>query len=696
MSSSFESFDLLLAIPPQEKAARALAGVVVSVLPVPRGGAGAAAVMRLLATCVKYTVDRLVKPTDRARQLQASCTELARCLTELEQAAAVQRPLLIASESTSHPLWRRLLKLAEVKTASPAALLFMGCACMFAIHTNQPLPSTTSSHLRDLLRLELSTEDVECILLGYTPDTFLTETSISRLTRLWRDAVRTFSGTEPPTPDFSDRVRGQLLGTALNPTAAHSAGALDHRQVTGRQLTEVCQMFRHENALDKFLGVLGVMGMRTGLDVELLTTTPLAPPSGWTSHCLELDPRTGTLKVDLRSLVHDAAQPLSGCLPSRHELHIHLPDNVSKSLCTRIQQYPSATCLMNLYPDDPIPDPSLVLLPNSGDGIAVTWSRIRQSLGPWLVRSGMNTLTASLLSLDLSLIGRSKLYYAMVPTPEWRAAEADLYQRLGLESGAGNVEHATLVNDVGFGSQVVPSVDTIRKHDRLLLEMVLGAKPGPNSSEDSLIQHHNAFTSLTAWRVTLLLAMRSATSIDLSAELGPEDRWIAIHDKSTSNAKGYQPVPCCGFVARSIDLYCSHCEALAKRLTGLPPMRASAMARYAGLIGRRQNAKLFWMIDKKHRVVPVSSAQLTESLDESYQLPADVGRKVLENHLRARGLPSALIDQALRHNHAGLIHLSSFNHRDLQTSMRRLTIAIESIAVDLFSEPVSGLSKGKQ
>src|SRR3990167_5140104 len=150
----------------------------------------------------------------------------------------------------------------------------MGCACMFAIHTNQPLPSTTSSHLRDLLRLELSTEDVECILLGYTPDTFLTETSISRLTRLWRDAVRTFSGTEPPTPDFSDRVRGQLLGTALNPTAAHSAGALDHRQVTGRQLTEVCQMFRHENGVDKCAGDIDAAGVTAWLDLSLPGTRP--------------------------------------------------------------------------------------------------------------------------------------------------------------------------------------------------------------------------------------------------------------------------------------------------------------------------------------------------------------------------------------------------------------------------------------
>ena len=119
MSSSFESFDLLLAIPPQEKAARALAGVVVSVLPVPRGGAGAAAVMRLLATCVKYTVDRLVKPTDRARQLQASCTELARCLTELEQAAAVQRPLLIASESTSHLILPPYYRARPIRNVTP-------------------------------------------------------------------------------------------------------------------------------------------------------------------------------------------------------------------------------------------------------------------------------------------------------------------------------------------------------------------------------------------------------------------------------------------------------------------------------------------------------------------------------------------------------------------------------------------------
>lgn len=698
MSSSFESFDVLLAIPAQERVARALAGVVVNVLPIPRGSVGVTSVVRLLAKSITYTVGRLVNPTDPALQLQEACNALARCLGDLEKSAATQRPLLVAKESNAHPIWRHLVKLAEVKKPTPAVLLFIGCTFMSALTKEQPPPSATIDHLRDLSRLDLSDDDVACIVQGYTPDNLLPDSTINRLVRIWRDTVRSFSRTDPPPPSFSDQVLGQILGTALNPTPAHAAGALDHRQVSGRQMSQVCQKFKEEINKDTLLGALGVMCLRTGLNVELLTITPLTPVSGWTSHCLELDPRTGTLKVDLRSMVHDAARPMRGCQPSTHELLIHLPHTVGRSLLARIRQNPSATCLMDLYRNEPIPDPDLVLLPNSPDGIAVTWSRLRQTLGPWLLRSGMNALTASLLALDLSLLCRSKLYYATVPAAEWRTAEADLYHRLDLDAEPGSDELANVTDDIGFGSRVVPTADSLRRHDHLLLQRVSDTRPGPNSSVESLIRHHNAFTLLTAWRVTLLLAMRSTTSIDLSAEIQTGDPWIGIDDKSTSNATGFQPVPCCSFVSTSVDLYASHCEALARRLSRLASPDQKALmnvARYASLIGRRRNAKLFWMISKRHRVMPVSSAQLTKSLDSDYQLPADVGRKVLENHLRSKGLPSALIDMTLRHNHSGQIHLSAFSHRDLRTSMKRLSSAIDRIARDLFGEPTAGLSKGQ-
>lgn len=698
MSSSFQSLDLLLAIPPEERSARAHAGVVVGVLPVPRGGAGVASVMRLVSASVNSTINRLVHPNSRALEIQGACRELARCLTELERSAAVHRPLLTPRECPTDPLWRHLLKLAEDRKAQLAAQLFIGCAYMLAVNKNKPLASSTTGHLKDLSRLKLSTEDLDSLVLGYTPDTYLPENAISRLTGCWRETVRTFSLGDPPPPDFSDRVRGQLLGTALNPTAAHAAGALDHRQVTDRQLNQVCHMLQHEMTHGTLLGVLGVLCLRTGLDVELLTVTPLAPTTGWTSHCLELDPWTGTLKMDLRSLVHDAARPLQGCQPAAHELHIHLPSAIRVSLRSRSQENASATCLMDLYRDEPIPEPCQVLLPNSPDGISVTWSRLRQTLGPWLLRSGMNALTASLLSLDLSLICRSKLYYSTMSATEWKTAEADLYRRLDLDAEPGSDELANVTDDIGFGSRVVPTEDSLRRHDHLLLQRVSDTRPGPNSSVESLIRHHNAFTLLTAWRVTLLLAMRSTTSVDLSTEIHAGDQWIGVDDKSTSNATGFQPVPCCSFVSTSIDLYASHCAALARRVSRLasPDQKAlMGVARYASLISRRRNAKLFWMISKRHRVVPVSSAQLTKSLESGYQLPADVGRKVLENHLRSKGLPSALIDMTLRHNHSGQIHLSAFSHRDLRTSMRRLNSALHEIATDLFGEPTAGLSKGK-
>ena len=91
---------------------------------------------------------------------------------------------------------------------------------------------------------------------------------------------------------------------------------------------------------------------------------------------------------------------------------------------------------------------------------------------------------------------------------------------------------------------------------------------------------------------------------------------------------------------------------------------------------------------------PLASHSFCTPMDDSYQLPEDPGRKVLENALRAEGLPSSLVDLMLRHTHAGQHHLGNFNAVPQVVAHERLATAIERTARRLFKTPTAGLRRG--
>lgn len=686
--SALAATGAFLLVPPTNLQAHQMASRLVAILQPPLAAPFAREITALLVDAVEHTIGRLEMPKPEVLEvgqglkelrttIQAACTE-----AQLHSSA-----LSLRGKASSNPAWYQLAQVAgSGVTHQPQLLLYIGCATLLALRRESALPKVAAMHLKELADTQMMNDaTLDALLVGYAPVEHLASSWVSRLGRMWREVVKLYSGGDVPPPTWKDRITGQLLGAALNPPPAHSAGAQSHRQLSPRQHQATSHHIRGLIPKDVIEGVLGVLVVRTGLSVDILMQLPLQTATAVTNGA-HLDPQKGTVEVDLQPLVFEPAQQLLGCHPGGYRLSIHLPLDVARHLKERSDRYPFAAVLMDLYPGSQSVITRQQLMPGD-DEITITWARLRESTGPYLLRQGSNALHAALLTLDFSLICRSKMHYAVVTAREWLQAERQLHAILGWEEPVDLRE-----DEGGVGSRVVPTDVTIQKHDGAMVAVVEATRPGQHTAMPALLQFHNQFTVLMGWRISMLLAMRATTRISISATLRDGDRWVSLHDKHTPNDRGFQPVPLCPFVNETIGLYKKHCAAMQSRLArlGLGDLPA---ARWSKSVADHQNVRLLCTIANDGSVHPLASQAFTRPMNPDYQLPDDPGRKLLENALRAEGLPSALIDRMLRHSHAGQHHLGSFNPIPQMVAHERLANAIERIARRLFGSTVYGLRK---
>lgn len=684
--SSLTSTGAFLLVPPSKPRAHQLASLLTTILQPPLGAPYALDIVNLLDRAIEYTVGKLETPTPTALQWRQDTGELKEVIQAASQEAQLRAsPMSLRGKSSSDPVWYQLGQATERNGVHRPLLIYIGCATLLALHRSSPLPRLAAQHLRDMAEVQMTDATLDALLAGIAPAEHLASSWTSRLARMWREVVKLFSTGDVPPPTLKDRITGQLLGAALNPPPAHVAGAQSHRQLSRRQFLAACHHVHEIIAQDALEGVLGVLVVRTGLSVDVLVQLPLH-----TGHLVVcgayIDPLGGIVQVDLQPLVFEPAQPLPGCHSGGYLLTIHLPRDVAQQLRDRSAKYPFSSTLMDLYPgsQDVLTRQRLF---NGADEIDPTWARFRQSTGPELLQQGFNALHAALLALDFSLICRSKMHYAVVPAKEWLFAEQRLHAALGWDAPVD-----LLSSESGIGSCVVPTDTTMQLHDGALVAAVESTRPGQHASMPGLVRFHNQFARLTGWRISVLLSMRATTRVSIAANLQEGNTWVALHDKHTPNDRGFQPVPLCDFVLKTVQLHQRHCAAMGERLTRLGYGNLPT-TRWCKAVATQQNVRMLCSINQDGSVHPLASHAFTQSMEESYQLPKDPGRKLVENALRLEGLPSGLIDRMLRHAHAGQHHLGSFNPLPQAVAQQRLATAIERIARRLFVAPVVGLRR---
>ena len=122
-------------------------------------------------------------------------------------------------------------------------------------------------------------------------------------------------------------------------------------------------------------------------------------------------------------------------------------------------------------------------------------------------------------------------------------------------------------------------------------------------------------------------------------------------------------------------------------------IRPTKFSQWCASVAQGNRQRLLACVNKAGEPRNVSSIEFTTTDSSAYQLPDDVGRKIMENMLREEGIRSSHIDAVLRHFTTGQIRSNSFNPEDLQSFVHRTARAQDRIAMKLFGPHVVGLSR---
>ncbi|WP_293237979.1 hypothetical protein, partial [Paludibacterium sp.] len=446
-------------------------------------------------------------------------------------------------------------------------------------------------------------------------------------------------------------------------------------------------------------GVYAETGALSRLTVDLLGDIPLtsALPESW---IIAIDAGNGCMQSDCACIAADAAAaPKQGnVIPSCFVSTKPFSLTTAASLRRRHALYPHAKKLSELYPEAPNLKGEDALAEWDGE-IRLTWARWINSFGLHMRRSGHDNLLAATASNDFSLVPKSKLYYATLSRTEIWAAMNTFFKQigwLGAEPDRGS--------GIGFGCRVVPTVDAVRAAATWQLQKVNEVWPARRSDLARLLEFHNRYIRVVAFRLAALLGLREDTCYEIWADIDERtDLWIEILDKVVTGAKGALPVPLCRYAKSLIAQFRKHCSAMASRLQTMGH-RDTPLHLWFLEVEARERVHLLCLASSVDTIRPAGSADVIGRLPQEHRLAPDFGRKFLENQLRnltsrpteqARRfrLRSTDIDAVLRHEVQGLWRFASSSDFVLVDWVQRVIPTLGAIADDVFGSVPSGLSK---
>lgn len=676
-----------LLLPPKNQKALETSAELLRIADAFRGAPRALAASRAYRDAIEAVTKILPAPNVKIQDRLNDSKVLVTALENVMQDGWVESPSSLNGKKTKSPVWYQLVKLSEKKQQTPQSMIYLGAAILLALHHKQRIPDRISRHLDEMDGEEpLTVTQLNFLLDGHLSEETIGSTWIHTLQRDWRNLLRHYSDAPTPPPTKRGRIVGQILNTAIGGTTAHKAGASSHRQLSQRQMNRAIDFVRKEIERDTLLGALGLVVMATGFSVDLTAELDLLSALATSNWAAALCVQTGMLKIDYRIAVNEPARPLPGCEPSSFIRWIPLPENLHANLRNRLERYPSATTLRELFPEHEVPGHMDPLYP-SHDDIQPTWARLRESMGVMLRQIGTNSLHVFLLTGDMGHIPRSKLHYATVGT-------AELWEQFSIvyEQCQWNAPVKVGSDLVGFGCQVVPTIETLKRHDQLLLDLVEKSRPGNHCNFELLYQFHNAFIRHAGWRLAMLLALRESAAIDLSAAISENDLWFPFHDKVTPHDRGAQPVPLAQFALETVAAIKSHCSSVWKRLSNTESS-TTEFALWCKAVSKNNDVRLLCLVTDIGKTVPLSTHDFINSPHTDYILPPDAGRKALENLLRKEGLLSGHIDAVLRHVTSGQIRLSSVSSAEMRSWLTRSRASINKVAATLFGQVTHGISK---
>jgi hypothetical protein len=396
----------------------------------------------------------------------------------------------------------------------------------------------------------------------------------------------------------------------------------------------------------------------------------------------------GCLKTDVSILAQDAACASTTATMASNFVCIQpMPKTLAADLRARHLKNPAARCLGQLYPEATELNRRAPVM-RCHDEIKPSWARLRHSTGTFIRQLGVDNLLACMISSDYGHVPRSKLYYACVEPEELGAATARFY------SAAGWGEPVKIPMDAtAFGCRVVPSLAQIRRANQWWGQAILSMAPAKHCGLAQVLEHHNRFMAMTAFRLAIIFPMREVQEYSLYADIDERvDLWLPLDDKSVPGLGGALPVPLTTFVVKTIGAVRMHCRALHARLLHQSGQH-SPLGRWCDKVVHRQNVPLLMKAASPQRLMEVGTLDWLRPMPDELACAPDAGRKLMENALRQRGLRTGDIDAVLRHSIEGQSKTSSASDFNLIDWLTRVTPIMDALAIELFGDVCFGLSK---
>lgn len=588
--------------------------------------------------------------------------------------------------------WRMLMALGQ-KGVSQACLIAGGLLFMHSWVSGKKIPKAQALVITGRCQHEgLSPDGLLGILQSEVDAEALGHPWLSQIQRLWPKLKNLFArqgGDGPPEPpSFNHRARGRLMAAAEFPSAAHRAGTADHRHLSDGQFALACAQVADWLEADDWRGVYANTAALSPLTADMLGDIPLASALQ-ESPVVQIDDQAAFLQVDCSCLAKEAARPPAGAnvIASAYVATTHYSARAAANLRARRLRYPDARTLSELYPDAPRLTGDMALVETTGE-ITLSWARWINSFGLYMRRARHDNFIVGVVTKDFGHGPKSKLFYATVAREEIWASLNAFYQSI-VWGGA----EPDRMGGVNFGCRVVPPTAAVLGANRSLVVDMQRMRVAKRDSLEKLLEFHNRYVRVIALPLIVLFALREDKPYDLWADIDErDDLWVEIFDKVLPGPQGALPVPLCPFARKVIKSFRMHCRAVAWRLR-TQGYGNTSLYHWLKAVWERERVHLLCLASSANCIAPVGTSDVVGRLAPQHWLAPDVGRKLLENEGRRRGLRTGDVDALLRHEVDGQGRSTSASDFVLLDWLRRVTPVLDQIAHEAFGEVVSGLSE---
>ena len=251
-------------------------------------------------------------------------------------------------------------------------------------------------------------------------------------------------------------------------------------------------------------------------------------------------------------------------------------------------------------------------------------------MGAAAIQGGVNRVTAACLTLDFSLIGSSRMYYALLAGRGIHEDAATLYELVGWGQPAGD-SHS--VPDAG--SHCVITEEGLQHLFGRLADTCRKCAPSRKARLAQLVEHHQHYTVYVVALLSFCLGLRPVHVYRLLAgDLIHGQRHLMMHDKLGGERRMAQPVYLNELLQEQIRQYLGHCRALLLRLTKIDSKQAQLIA--AGLSQLLEGkGPLLFHIQRRGNLRPAGAWNVWNRFPEDMRVPANAGRHFWQNVLRA-------------------------------------------------------------